>query len=270
MREKFRPQNIEIWSTLAWLILYILQMVNASKGLGGNTMADINAAYEHLLLPHPAARYVWWFLALAMAFFVWAQFFEDHRIHELKLSFIRPMGLSTAVLGIVWLVLYQAELSLISLLFGFLVLFFLFLMLAQLSRRSLIGRDALMFQLPISLLMGWSIFVWIQNLMTLLAQKVTGFGESQLWAILLLIISTFIFIALITQLKDLAMAGSYILGYIFILANQFGPLKSRYIGLWIITLLLTGALIIFAVKLYQNSKKRQRRRQPPAPFIPQE
>ncbi|NLY09119.1 MAG: hypothetical protein GXZ11_04365 [Tissierellia bacterium] len=258
MKDKFRPQSIELWVAISWIILFILQVVNVSKGLAGNTMDSLVLTYDNLLVPHSIFSYLWWIMSVIFAIYLWHQFFQDEELVHYKLPFIRPMGLLLAIISILWLILFQLQLFLVALIFGLVTLALLFLINLQLRSRSLKKLSFIAYELPFSMGFGYAMFLWMENLWILLGTKIDNFSSSQLWSIIMLIIGFVLFMSIMIKFHNAFMGLGFTLGYLGILIRHFATWKAQYIAVVLVNIIICALLIysIFQAVLYTKRKAR--------------
>ncbi len=258
MKDKFHLKSMPMWTLIALIILFIIQIVNQVHGIGGQPFSEVFLQYDHLLVPLDYFFYFWWVLAIFLALFCWYQFFQDHRFITYKLDFIRPMSILWVVLTIIWIILFQYEKFLVAFIFKIFSFLVLFLVVGQLNKRPLTGLDALAIKAPFNLLFGWTTFMLVQNLMILLVSKIANIETSQLWAVIILLIGLIIYLAIIMKINDPFYGAAFFIGYLGILLRHFIDWKADYIITLIVQIILTAMALYMLVQTIIHPKKTPR------------
>jgi len=204
----FSSKSLKWLNALAFISVII---VNALAGgttlIGGQTTAAVSDKYSTLITPAGYVFSIWGVIYLLLALFIIFQALPGEKNRELREK-IGFLFIISCLLNIVWIVLWQYEYLIFSVIIIFLLLLSLIMIYLRLeigkSRASL--REKIAFRLPFSVYLGWITIASIANVATaLVSAGWDGFGMSpESWALIIVAVALLITILVLWTRRDIA------------------------------------------------------------------
>jgi benzodiazapine receptor len=189
------------------LTVLVNGLAGSTKILGGKSTAEISDANPTLITPAGYVFSIWGVIYILLGIFVVFQVLPSQREKGYQ-ERIGWLFVSSSIINVAWLFLWQfeyltASVALIFLLLATLIAIYLRL---NIGRSTVSLREKLAVHLPFSVYLGWITIASIANVaVTFVSVKWDGFGISQeTWALLILIIALLITLLVIATRKDAA------------------------------------------------------------------
>jgi hypothetical protein len=236
-------------NTLALIFTLVMNSLQGSEVFNGTTVGEVSAKYETLFTPAGYAFAIWGIIYLLLILFVayqWFAWFKRKEDRELKQTgWWFALGNFANGLWIVAWLNQQMGLS------ALLILILLF-SLIQLTIRLRLEKWSAPFRIiafvwwPISIYLGWIIVAAVANISVFLVSLgwYGGFLPEQVWAILMIIAATAIYLILIKtrNMREAAVVGIWALMAIAVKQWQL----NNEIG---IAALTASAILLFVIAL---------------------
>ncbi len=201
-------------SPLKWLNIVsfiVMVIVNGLAGnttiIGGKNTAQISDANPTLITPAGYVFSIWVIIYILLGNFVFYQALPNQKAEEFRAK-VGYLFITSSILNIVWLFLWQFEYLVFSVVAIFLLLATLIAVYLRLEvgKSAVSLREKIAFHLPFSVYLGWITIASIANAATtLVSVNWNGFGiNSETWAVLIVIIALLITLLVITTRKDVA------------------------------------------------------------------
>ena len=245
-------------NTAAFAALIVVSLLACLLPIGGNTAAQVAAAYPNLFTPDPITFAVWWIICLMPALFVLYQW-EVLDGGRYSAQMREDVGLWFAVgcaLTITWIFLWHYRKIGLAMIASLLLLLTLIVLRQRLgSTGSSLQRFAAKAGSDIAL--GWSIAVIMIDLAVLsVSDGWSGFGlPADFWTSALLILGAFPTAALVLRGSS-PIAGLTVLWmYIGILIRHISPDALGAAHPYVISAAFVGAALIFSAILVWASRQ---------------
>ena len=219
-------------------------IVNSFAGsttlLGGKNTAEISDTNFTLITPAGYVFSIWGIIYVLLGIFIIFQALpseKDKNYHQ-KIGWLFVIS---SACNIVWLLLWQFEILVLSVPLMFLLLASLIMIFVRLDiGKSKVGlREKLTIHLPFSTYLGWITIASIANVsVTLVSYNWDGFGiNPTTWATLIIVTALAIAILVLVTRRDIAYGLVIIWAFVGISANQSGNQS-------IVTLTQASAVIV--------------------------
>jgi benzodiazapine receptor len=242
---------------LKWINIVAFALTVAVNGLAGSTTvlggkltAEISDANPTLITPAGYVFSIWGIIYVLLGIFVVFQALPSQRGRDYQ-ERIGWLFVSSCLLNIAWLFLWQFEYLIISVAIMFLLLVTLIAVYLRLNigRSTASLREKLAVHLPFSVYLGWITIASIANVaVTLVSTGWDGFGITQeTWATLIIIIAVLITLLVIATRKDVAYGLVIIWSLIGIGVNQSGNqniVTATEVGVVIIAIALASSILV--------------------------
>jgi benzodiazapine receptor len=189
------------------LTVVVNGLAGSTTILGGKLTAEVSDANPTLITPAGYVFSIWGVIYILLGIFVVFQALPSQKGKDYQ-GKISWLFVSSCLLNIAWLFLWQFEYLILSVVLMFLLLATLIAIYLRLD----IGKstaslgEKLAVHVPFSVYLGWITIASIANVaVTLVSTGWDGFGISQeIWAALIIVIAVLITLLVIAKRKDLA------------------------------------------------------------------
>jgi len=242
-------------NVLAFVAVIIVNGLAASTTLiGGKNTAQISDKNPTLITPAGYVFSIWSVIYILLAIFVVFQLLPGERRRELREK-VGWLFVAGSILNIAWMLLWQFEYLLFSVVIMFLLLTTLILIYIRLDigKSRVQPSERIAFHLPFSVYLGWITIASIANVATALVSiNWDGLGISpETWAIVIVIVALLIAILVEVTRKDVAYGLVVIwalLGIAFKQSSSQSVVIVTEVGAVILAITLVAIIILSKFK----------------------
>jgi len=242
-------------NTVAFALTVVVNgLAGSTTILGGKLTAEISDANPTLITPAGYVFSIWGVIYILLGIFVIFQALPSQKGkgYQEKIGWL---FVSSCVLNIAWLFLWQFEYLSLSVVLMFLLLATLIAIYLRLDiGKSMVSlREKLAVHVPFSVYLGWITIASIANVaVTLVSAGWDGFGISQeMWATLIIIIAVLITLLVIATRKDVAYGLVIIWALLGIGVEQSGNqnvVTTTEMGAAIIVIALALSILVSRIR----------------------
>jgi benzodiazapine receptor len=236
-------KNRSIIYIVSLIFMIIVNAISILFPLGGQTVSEVTQNYYALFTPAAYAFSIWGLIYLLLLGFVIFQAQPQNRDAE----FIQKIGWwfpISCLLNSLWLVVWLNEWITLSVIIIVGLLISILMTYYHLQNEYIPLKGKLFVKLPFSIYAGWVSVATIVNISIYLSSVgFGGFGLSDtFWACIMIVVATFLGIALLLKYQDIAFSLVLVWAFIAIAAQQ-----SDYSAIVITAWMSTIALIVIAI-----------------------
>ena len=242
-------------NTVAFALTVVVNgLAGSTTILGGKLTAEISDANPTLITPAGYVFSIWGVIYILLGIFVIFQALPSQKGkgYQEKIGWL---FVSSCVLNIAWLFLWQFEYLSLSVVLMFLLLATLIAIYLRLDiGKSMVSlREKLAVHVPFSVYLGWITIASIANVaVTLVSAGWDGFGIShEMWATLIIIIAVLITLLVIATRKDAAYGLVIIWALLGIGVEQSGNqnvVTTTEMGAAIIVIALALSILVSRIR----------------------
>jgi benzodiazapine receptor len=205
------------------LTVIVNSLAGSTTLIGGKSTAEISDLNPTLITPAGYVFAIWGVIYILLGAFVVYQALpsEKGKDYQERISWL---FITSSLLNIAWLFLWQNEILSLSVLVMFLLLASLIAIYLRLNigKSKAPTREKLAVHLPFSVYLGWITIASIANVAAFLVSiNWDGFGiNPEIWAVLIIVVALLITLAVIATRKDVAFALVIIWALVGIAVNQ--------------------------------------------------
>jgi benzodiazapine receptor len=205
------------------LTVIVNSLAGSTTLIGGKSTAEISDLNPTLITPAGYVFAIWGVIYILLGVFVVYQALpsEKGKDYQERISWL---FITSSLLNIAWLFLWQNEILSLSVLVMFLLLASLIAIYLRLNigKSKAPAREKLAVHLPFSVYLGWITIASIANVSAFLVSiNWDGFGiNPETWAVLIIVVALLITLAVIATRKDVAYALVIIWALMGIAVNQ--------------------------------------------------
>lgn len=260
-----KPKTLVIINTLTFLFALYINFLSGTGAISGKTVSDISAKYTTLITPAGYAFSIWGFIYIMLMGYIGFQWYSLIKLKEGAI--VKDSGLWFTVSNLantMWIVAWVNNWILMS-------VFFMIILLVSLTnlviRNKLEIWDAplkimLFVWWPLTFYFGWIILASVVNISVFILSLNLGLqsGVIELLAIIVLIISTIIYLILISKrnLREAALVGVW--GFVAIAVRQYDVNQNVAITSIILALILISVSGMHAWRNRETTPLKKLRR----------
>lgn len=231
----------------AVFVLILMNVLSSMIPFGGQTNADVSAKYPTLITPEGYAFSIWGLIYLTMAVFAVFQFFKGKEVRFYKL--IWPYFMVNVVANSLWLVAFQNEWLIVSLVFMAIILWSLIAIFKIFYRvkGSLGTTKRYFFHVPFGLYFGWVSLAAVVNVAVVLASFDLPFFSNNegLFALIMIAIATALALIVLVSQKDFIYPFAVLWGLVAIYVRQMDEPMAMYAAKFGSIALIAALLVVF-------------------------
>lgn len=247
---------LRISNILAFSLMIIFNFLAGSTTLiGGQDTAAVSNANFTLITPAGYVFSIWGIIYTLLGIFIIYQALPSQkgRDYQKKIGWLFVLN---SLINIVWLILWQYE----QIIFSVVLMFILLVTLIAIYLRLDIGKsnvalvEKIAVHLPFSTYLGWITIATIANVATMLVSiNWDGFGISpEIWASVIIIIALLVSLSVILTRKDIAYSLVIVWAFIGISAAQTNSNIVTLTQISAIFVLLVLGVVLIITKLRQK------------------
>ncbi|MBN2202837.1 MAG: tryptophan-rich sensory protein [Candidatus Aenigmarchaeota archaeon] len=230
------------------LTIFVNFLAGSTKLIGGVSTGGVSDSYQTLVTPPGYVFSIWSIIYILLGAFVIFQLMSNKKRKEYR-NKIGWLFVSSCLLNIVWLFVWQYQMILLSVLVMLLLLINLIAIYLRvgigINQEKLIEK--LTFHLPFSVYLGWISIATIANIsVSLVYLRWDGFGiDPQIWASLIVVVALLLAILVLFKRRDVAYGLVFVWALAGITIKQSGNQISMLTEISAILILAAIAVTLF-------------------------
>ncbi|MCH2214931.1 MAG: tryptophan-rich sensory protein [Flavobacteriales bacterium] len=238
----------------AVFVLLLVNFLSNSIPFGGQTNADVSSKYPTLITPEGYAFSIWGIIYLSLSVFAVFQFFKGKEIRFYKL--IWSFFILNVVANCLWLVAFQNEWLILSLVIMGILLFSLISMFKVFYRlkKSLGTTVRYLFHVPFGLYFGWVSLASVINVAVVLKSfELTFFSANEpIFALIMIAVAAALALVFLVSQKDFIYTFAVLWGIVAIYVKQIDEplvMYSAKIGALVLLVAIIATFVSERIKV---------------------